>query len=71
VSTFDGMILGVTKIVDYGRDTKRWNLAILGDGYQAGELTSYAADAQELANCLQTTPPLTRCGRPSTFIALT
>jgi len=57
VSTFDGMILGVTKIVDHGRDTKRWNLAILGDGYQAGELTSYAGDAQELANCLQTTPP--------------
>jgi hypothetical protein len=57
MSTSDGTTLGVTKIVDHGPDTLRWNLAILGDGYQAGELTAYAADAQDFANRLQGTLP--------------
>jgi hypothetical protein len=57
VSTSDGSIQGVTKIVDHGPDSARWNLVILGDGYQSGQLTTYAADALALVNKLQATAP--------------
>jgi hypothetical protein len=71
VSTSDGSIQGVTKIVDHGPDSARWNLVILGDGYQSGQLTTYAADALALVNKLQATAPAISCGRQSTSIAWT
>lgn len=57
MSTSDGSIQGVTKIIDHGPDSARWNLVILGDGYQSGELTTYAADALAFVNTLRVTAP--------------
>jgi hypothetical protein len=57
MSTADGTVVGVTKIVDNGPDAQRWNLVILGDGYQPAELATYATDAQNFVDCLKTTPP--------------
>jgi hypothetical protein len=50
-------VQGVTKIIDHGPDSVRWNLVILGDGYQTGELTNYAADALAFVNTLSATTP--------------
>ena len=38
MSTSEGYVIGTTKLVDHGPDSARWNLVILGDGYQASEL---------------------------------
>ena len=57
MTTSDGSVQGVTKIIDHGPDSARWNLVILGDGYQSGELTDYAADALTFANTLSATAP--------------
>jgi hypothetical protein len=34
MTTADGSILGTTRIVDNGPPAQRWDLVILGDGYQ-------------------------------------
>ena len=57
MTTADGSVVGVTKIVDHGPDASRWNLVILGDGYQSTELATYAADALNFANALAGTAP--------------
>ncbi|WP_247538647.1 IPT/TIG domain-containing protein [Ralstonia pseudosolanacearum] len=57
MSTADGSVIGVTKIVDHGPDASRWNLVILGDGYQSAELATYASDALNFANTLAATAP--------------
>ena len=57
MSAADGHVVGVTKLVDNGPDTKRWNLVIIGDGYQEGELGTYHAHAEKFVHRLQTTPP--------------
>ena len=57
MGTSDGSVQGVTKIIDHGPDSVRWNLVILGDGYQTGELTNYAADALAFVNTLSATTP--------------
>jgi hypothetical protein len=53
----DGSVGGVVKIVDHGPDSSRWNLAILGDGYRAGELAQYHSDVQQFVDTLRATPP--------------
>lgn len=57
MTTSDGSVQGVTKIVDHGPDASRWNFVILGDGYQSTELATYASDAQNFASTLSMTPP--------------
>ena len=57
MSTSDGNVQGVTKIVDNGPDASRWNFVILGDGYQSAELPTYQTDAHDFASTLSTTPP--------------
>jgi IgA Peptidase M64 len=57
VSTADGHIVGVTKIVDHGADSQRYNLVILGDGYRLSELDRYHADVQRLIDTLKATDP--------------
>ncbi len=55
MTTADGSILGVTQIVDNG--PLRWDLVILSDGYQATEMTQYAADVQRFVDTMFRTPP--------------
>lgn len=56
----DGSIVGVTKIVDNGPNVQRFNVVVVGDGYQAGELAQFATDAQDIANTLAATAPFDR-----------
>lgn len=57
MSTTHGHVAGTTKIVDHGPDIDRWNLAIVGDGYQACELTDYHDHVDSFLTGLSTTPP--------------
>lgn len=54
----DGYVLaGATKLVDHGADSVRWNLVVVGDGYQAGELAKYRQDVQKFIDQMYNTPP--------------
>lgn len=57
MSTSDGRVLGTTRIVDNGPDTRRWNLVLMGDGYTEGELGAYQAHCQGFVDHLLATPP--------------
>ena len=57
MTTADGTVLGTTKILDNGTPASRWNLVLMGDGYQAGQLGQYAADARRFVDTLVATPP--------------
>lgn len=58
MSTSDGYVVGSTKVVDHGADNLRWNLVIVGDGYQADELDTYHTDVENFLAQFRTTPPL-------------
>ncbi|WP_254906215.1 M64 family metallopeptidase [Paraburkholderia youngii] len=57
MTTADGAVIGVSKFIDHGPDVSRWNLVILGDGYQRAELATYATDARNFANAVAGTAP--------------
>jgi hypothetical protein len=57
MSAADGSVGATTKIVDNGPDSRRWNLVIMGDGYQEAELGQFATDAQHFVDQLFSTPP--------------
>lgn len=57
MSASDGYVVGTTKIVDHGPDSVRWNLVIIGDGYQASEMTKYHTDVENFLSTLSITPP--------------
>jgi hypothetical protein len=57
VSTADGHVIGTTKVVDHGDPALRWNLVILGDGYQAGQIAQFAANVSSFIAKLQSEPP--------------
>ncbi|MCO6435576.1 MAG: HYR domain-containing protein [Phycisphaerae bacterium] len=53
----DGMVVGITKIVDNGPASSRFNLVLMGDGYQQGELAQFAQDCQDFVEFMFQTPP--------------
>ncbi|MFI7103459.1 M64 family metallopeptidase [Streptomyces sp. NPDC050161] len=53
----DGRVVGTTKIVDSGPSSSRWNLVIMGDGYQENQLRGFAEDAERVVAALFATPP--------------
>jgi hypothetical protein len=53
----DGYVVGTTKVVDHGPESLRWDLVILGDGYQASELAIYHQDVENFLAELRATPP--------------
>jgi hypothetical protein len=57
VTTADGTVLGVTKVVNNGPDTDRWNLVILGDGYRTSELQTYHANVNAFVSYFRTVEP--------------
>lgn len=57
MSAIDGQVIGVTKLIDNGPDTLRWNLVIIGDGYQESELEKYHGDAGKFVTQLRSTAP--------------
>jgi len=56
----DGAVRGATKIIDAGDPKQRWNVAIVSEGYQAGEMGRFAVDAQQLADTLLAAAPFDR-----------
>ena len=58
MSTADGSVVGTTKIVDNGPSSGLWNLVIMSDGYQSGQLGQFASDAQSFVDRLFATSPL-------------
>jgi hypothetical protein len=64
VGTADGNVIGTTKIVDHGDPSQRWNLVILAEGYQAGQLDQFHADVQTFVKTMYLTAPYdqTWCG---------
>jgi hypothetical protein len=57
MSASDGFIVGTTKIVDHGPGNTRWDLVIVGDGYQASELAQYHTDVENFLTRFRATPP--------------
>ncbi len=57
MTTSDGQVLGVTKVLDNGPDSDRYNIVVLGDGYRAAELAKYAGDVQTFIATFSATPP--------------
>ena len=53
----DGRVLGMTRLVDNGPASRRWNVVILGDGYRESDLGTFQADARSFADALLDTPP--------------
>ena len=57
MGTSDGSVLGMTKVVDHGDPALRWNLVILGDGYQAAQIGQFHTDAQSFLDTMKVTEP--------------
>jgi IgA Peptidase M64 len=57
MSTADGQVLGVTKLVDSGPAGLRWNLVLMGDGYHASELPTFHRDADAFVAKFRSTEP--------------
>ncbi|HEX8744215.1 MAG TPA: M64 family metallopeptidase [Thermoleophilaceae bacterium] len=57
MSVTDGTVVGTVQILNNGPATHRWNLVLMGDGYQAAQLGKFANDAQSFVNTLLATPP--------------
>jgi hypothetical protein len=57
MGTADGSVVGLTKLIDAGPPSARWNLVIVADGYQASELAQFATDAQDIVDRLFIEPP--------------
>jgi IgA Peptidase M64 len=57
VGTSDGQVIGMTKVVDHGDPALRWNMVILGDGYQSNQIAQFASDVTNFANTMQGTDP--------------
>jgi hypothetical protein len=53
----DGFIVGLTKLVDHGPPTSRWNLVIIAEGYQVSEMSRFHQDANVFVDALFHTPP--------------
>lgn len=57
MSESDGTVIGVTKLVDNGPDSDRWNLVVLGDGYRSDKLDKYHEDVETVWGAIQSTAP--------------
>jgi hypothetical protein len=57
MTTADGHVSGLQKVVDHGPNSLRYNIVILGDGYRASELTQYASDVHAFINTFGATAP--------------
>lgn len=57
MTTNDGSVHGSTQIVDNATPFHAFNVVVLSEGYQVGELAQFAADAQTFADILLDTAP--------------
>ncbi|HYK53109.1 MAG TPA: M64 family metallopeptidase, partial [Candidatus Eremiobacteraceae bacterium] len=57
MSTSDGSVVSVTKVGDNGPPDQRWNLVLMGDGYQSGQLDQFHTDASTFCTAFFATKP--------------
>jgi hypothetical protein len=57
MGTSDGRVISTTQVINHGSADTRWNLVILGDGYQESEISKYHTDVNNFVNYLQSQPP--------------
>ena len=57
MGTGDGTVRATTRILDNGPANARWNLVLLSEGYQAGQMTQWQTDANSLLTFLNGAPP--------------
>jgi hypothetical protein len=57
MGTADGSVLGMQPINVNGPRDQRFNLVVMSDGYQAGDMAQFVADAQHLVGFFEATPP--------------
>jgi IgA Peptidase M64 len=57
MTTSDGYVKGVSKVVDHGESSVKWALLIFGDGYREMELPKFETDVQDFINKLYNTKP--------------
>ena len=62
MSTGDGAVVGTTKIVDHAPANRAFNVVIVAEGYQSGQLSQFHIDAQAFATTLLATVPYDRLG---------
>ena len=70
MGTGDGTVVGTTQILNNGPAASRFNLVLLSEGYQSGDMTQWQADAQQFVDYLRGTPPFddpTVMGRINVF----
>ena len=53
----DGSVIGITKVVDHGDPSYRWNLVTLAEGYRQDQLSQFHTDLQNFLNRIYQTPP--------------
>lgn len=59
MSGTDGAIIGLTKIVNAGSASGKWNLVVVAEGYTSRQLTHFDTHARDFAKALLATPPFT------------
>lgn len=57
MGTSDGHVVGTTQVVDHGDPSQRWNLVILSEGYQQGQLDQFHTDVQKFIDTMYQTAP--------------
>lgn len=57
MTTSDGAVGASRKLIDHGANNRRFNLVVMGDGYQAAQLAQFTTDAQRTITTFLSTPP--------------
>ncbi len=57
MGTSDGEVIGLTKVADHGDAALRWNVVVLGDGYQHAQLPQFHDAVQSFVDTIRTTDP--------------
>lgn len=65
--TSDGNVLSVTKIQDNGPDNQRFNIIIMGDGYQTSEIPNFETHAQTVVTAFNNQRIYGPCGGAVNF----
>jgi hypothetical protein len=65
--TGDGSVVSVTKVQDNGADNLRYNIIVMGDGFQNSELTTYHTQVQDLITAFNTAVGFGPCGGSVNF----
>jgi len=60
----DGTVIGMTKILDNGPASDRFNIVLVAEGYQAAELPQFALDAQHFLDTLIGVAPFQHIRQP-------